>query len=80
MMQKPRPFNHKLIYIDERQERFRQAEQHKNGTAAEGITASRLSFGRRQQQKDKVLPLSIPMLLSLFLIFVATALLVAFTM
>jgi hypothetical protein len=78
-MQKPRPFNHKLIYIDERQERIRQAERRTNGTAADGVAANRLSFSRNQLQKGSVPRLSIPMLLSLLLIFIATALLVAFT-
>ena len=78
-MQKPRPFNHKLIYIDERQERIRQAERRMNGTAADGVVANRLSFSRNQLQKGSVPRLSIPMLLSLLLIFIATALLVAFT-
>lgn len=60
-MQKPRPFNHKLIYSDEQQER------------------ARLSLGGHRQQKGRVPRLSIPMLLSLILIFAATAFLIAYT-
>ncbi len=79
MMMKPRPFNHKPIFIDERKERLAQVEQHAHGevsavkpSALEGVFTSR-------QQRKSAIQLSVPMLLSVLLILLATVLLIVFS-
>ena len=71
-MKKPRPFNHKPIFLDARQEQLhaRQEQLH----ALSGTFSS-----KRQQQKGGETRLSIPMLLSLLLILAATALVLLYS-
>ena len=65
MMQKPRPFSHRLIYVDERKEQ---------------IASLRGTFAAAQHhQKGRGQRFSIPMLLSLLVIMAAVALLVIFS-
>ena len=80
MMMKPRPFNHKPIFIDERKERLAQAEQRARGEAS-AVKPSALEgvFTSRQQQRKSAIQLSVPMLLSVLLILLATVLLIVFS-
>lgn len=75
MMMKPRPFNHKPIFIDERKERLAQVEQRARGEASalEGV------FTSRQSLRKSAIQLSVPMLLSVLLILLATVLLIVFS-
>lgn len=80
MMMKPRPFNHKPIFIDERKERLAHVEQRARDEASavkplalEGV------FTSRQQQRKSAIQLSVPMLLSVLLILLATVLLIVFS-
>ena len=61
-MMKPRPFNHKPIFIDERKERLAQVEQRARGEAS-AVKPSALEgvFTSRQQRKSAI-QLSVPML------------------
>ena len=80
MMMKPRPFNHKPIFIDERKERLAQVEQRARGEAS-AVKPSALEgvFTSRQQQCKSAIQLSVPMLLSVLLILLATVLLIVFS-
>jgi hypothetical protein len=80
MMMKPRPFNHKPIFIDERKERLAQVEQRARGEAS-AVKPSALEgvFTSRQQQRKSAIQLSVPMLLSVLLILLATVLLIVFS-
>lgn len=80
MMMKPRPFNHKPIFIDERKERLAQVEQRARGEAS-AVKPSSLEgvFTSRQQQRKSATQLSVPMLLSVLLILLATVLLIVFS-
>lgn len=80
MMMKPRPFNHKPIFIDERKERLAQVEQRAHGEAS-AVKPSALEgvFTSRQQQRKSAIQLSVPMLLSVLLILLATVLLIVFS-
>lgn len=80
MMMKPRPFNHKPIFIDERKERLAQVEQRVRGEAS-AVKPSALEgvFTSRQQQRKSAIQLSVPMLLSVLLILLATVLLIVFS-
>ncbi|MBR6827579.1 MAG: hypothetical protein IKM76_05400 [Prevotella sp.] len=77
---KPRPFNHKPIFIDERKERLAQVEQRARGEAS-AVKPSALEgvFTSRQQQRKSAIQLSVPMLLSVLLILLATVLLIVFS-
>ncbi|MBR3067203.1 MAG: hypothetical protein IKG77_05600 [Prevotella sp.] len=79
-MMKPRPFNHKPIFIDERKERLAQVEQRARGEAS-AVKPSALEgvFTSRQQQRKSAIQLSVPMLLSVLLILLATVLLIVFS-
>lgn len=80
MMMKPRPFNHKPIFIDERKERLAQVEQRARGEAS-AVKPSALEgvFTSRQQQRKSAIQLSVPMLLSVLLILLATVLFIVFS-
>ena len=80
MMMKPRPFNHKPIFIDERKERLAQVEQRARGEAS-AVKPSALEgvFTSRQQQRKSAIQLSVPMLLSVLLILLVTVLLIVFS-
>ena len=69
-MKKPRPFNHKPIFLDARQEELHARQ--------EQLHALRFS-SKRQHQKGGGMHLSIPMLLSLLLILAATALVLLYS-
>lgn len=80
MMMKPRPFNHKPIFIDERKERLAQVEQRVRGEAS-AVKPSALEgvFTSRQSLRKSAIQLSVPMLLSVLLILLATVLLIVFS-
>lgn len=84
-MNKPRPFSHKLIYVDERQELLEGIEQQARqelGLDEHAVNPSRLqgvfTAGRKNGQ-GRTTAWSIPMLLSLLLILLAVTMLVLFS-
>ena len=87
-MNKPRPFNHQPIYIDERRERLEQVEQRARqelGLApVSAYVPSDLrgvfSANQKQLRKGKG-PLfwSLPMLLSVLIVLLAAVLLIVFS-
>ena len=85
-MRKPRPFNHKLIYVDERQERLRAIEQQAGMEQdARPLTDYMLLHmqgvftAARKSKRGGGLSLSVPMLLSLLLILLAVVLIITFS-
>ena len=87
-MNKPRPFNHQPIYIDARRERLEQVEQRARqelGLAPRSAyTPSDLHgvFSAAQKQRwkgSRLLLWSLPMLLAVILVILASVLLIAFS-
>ena len=87
-MNKPRPFNHQAVYIDERKERLQQVEQRarqelglvpQNAYVPSDLHGV-FSAARKQRQKGRGLLLwSLPMFLGVILVLLATVLLIAFS-
>lgn len=81
-MKKPRPFSHKLIYVDERQERLSEIERRARQEAHPAYSSSRLHgvFAATQNRRQgRGLAWSIPMLFSLLLILLAIVFVVLFS-
>ncbi len=87
-MNKPRPFNHQPIYTDARRERLQQVEQRARqelGLApASSYVPSNLrgTFSAKQKEHRKgrgLLLWSLPMLLAVILVILASVLLIAFS-
>ena len=87
-MNKPRPFNHQPIYIDARRERLEQVEQQARqelGLAPQTAYVPsdlRGVFSATQKQRRKgrgLLLWSLPMLLAVLILFLATVLLIIFS-
>jgi len=80
-MRKPRTFNHKLIYVDERQDRLSQIEQRghqgQDATVTNGLKGSFSS--RQRHHRGQGFFFSIPMMLSVVVILLAALLLIIFT-
>ena len=81
-MKKPRPFIHKLIYVDERQERLNEIEQRARQETQPSYGSVHLhgvfaAAQKRQQGRGQAW--SIPMLLSLLLILIAIVFIVLFS-
>ena len=65
-MQKPRPFSHKLIYVDERQERL-------------GVLRASFAAASQRRKGRGAVRLSTPMLLSAIVLLLAVLLLIAYS-
>ena len=87
-MDKPRPFNHQPIYIDARRERLEQIEQRARqelGLAPQSAYVPSDLHGvfsavQKQRRKGRGLLLwSLPMLLAVLLVILASVLLIAFS-
>ena len=87
-MNKPRPFNHQPIYIDERRERLEQVEQRARQelglTPTSAYVPSDLhgvfSANQKQLRKGKgLLFWNLPILLSVLIVLLAAVLLIAFS-
>lgn len=65
-MQKPRPFSHKLIYTDERQQRL-------------GVLRASFAAASQRRKGRGGVRLSIPMLLSAIVLLLAVLLLLAYS-
>ena len=87
-MNKPRAFNHQPIYIDARRERLEQVEQHARQELGMAPPSAYVpsdlhgvfSAAQKQRQKGRGLLLwSLPMLLAVILVLLASVLLIAFT-
>lgn len=81
-MKKPRPFSHKLIYVDERQERLSEIERRARQEAQPTYSSSRLHgifAAAQKRQQGRGLAWSIPMLFSLLLILLAIVFVVLFS-
>ena len=87
-MNKPRPFNHQPIYIDERRERLEQVElrarQELDLVPASAYVPSDLHgvFSANQKQRHKsrgLLFWTLPMLVSVLIVLLATVLLIVFS-
>ncbi|MBO4810520.1 MAG: hypothetical protein J5552_03020 [Prevotella sp.] len=78
-MKKPRPFSLKPIYIDEHRERLDQVERRVAGTASTQEGMARLSFSASREKGGGMPTVSIPMLLSVIIILLASLLLIIFT-
>lgn len=86
-MRKPRPFSHKLIYVDERQERLRDLEQRmrqrERSDASSDCSLAHLqgvfTAAQKRRGEGRGVPLSVPMLLSVLLILLAVVLIIAYS-
>ena len=87
-MNKPRPFNHQPIFIDASRERLEQVEQRARQELGLVPPAAYVpsdlhgvfSASQKQRRKGRGLLLwSLPMLLSVILVLLATVLLIAFS-
>ena len=78
-MKKPRPFSLKPIYIDEHRERLAQAEHRVAGTDSAQEGMARLSFSASKKKCRGISTVSIPMLLSVIIILLASLLLIIFS-
>ena len=78
-MKKPRPFSLKPIYIDEHRERLTQVERRVAGAASAQDGMTRLSFSASKPKGRGMPAVSIPMLLSVIIILLASLLLIIFS-
>ena len=78
-MKKPRPFSLKPIYIDEHRERLAQVERRVAGAASAQDGMPRLSFSASKLKGRGMPTVSIPMLLSVIIILLASLLLIIFS-